>query len=230
MTFRNQAFGEYEADDKAQCMKSRDHKDATDLIVSPLMSGSSLPAGHNARSGHCKDAHIVPVVMTLGHTESNGLGIVESETANTLEAMSSANQAIGFHARQDPCPAEELLGAIDTDGTSRAVAFSAGQSSKAGSIAAREEQAPTLRGGASGTNQVPSMANGMALRRLTPRECERLQGFPDDYTLIRYRGKLAADGPRYKALGNSWAVPIVRWIGERIQKVEALTERVQKES
>lgn len=58
------------------------------------------------------------------------------------------------------------------------------------------------------------------VRRLTPRECERLQGFTDDYTLIPYRGKPAADcadGPRYKALGNSMAVPIMRWIGEQIQ-------------
>ena len=58
------------------------------------------------------------------------------------------------------------------------------------------------------------------VRRLTPRECERLQGFPDDYTLIQYRGKPAADIPRYKAMGNSMAVPVMRWIGERIQKVE----------
>jgi len=62
-----------------------------------------------------------------------------------------------------------------------------------------------------------------AVRRLTPRECERLQGFPDDYTLIPYRGKPAADcsdGPRYKALGNSMAVPVMHWIGQRIQKVD----------
>jgi site-specific DNA-cytosine methylase len=55
------------------------------------------------------------------------------------------------------------------------------------------------------------------IRRLTPRECERLQGFPDDYTLVPHRGSLASDAPRYKALGNSWPVPVVRWIGERIQ-------------
>jgi DNA (cytosine-5)-methyltransferase 1 len=58
------------------------------------------------------------------------------------------------------------------------------------------------------------------VRRLTPRECERLQGFPEDYTLIPYRNKLAVDGPRYKAMGNSMAVPVMRWIGERIQMVE----------
>lgn len=60
---------------------------------------------------------------------------------------------------------------------------------------------------------------GMQVRRLTPVECERLQGFPDNHTLIGWRGKDAAecpDGPRYKAIGNSMAVPVMRWIGERI--------------
>ena len=64
----------------------------------------------------------------------------------------------------------------------------------------------------------------MAVRRLTPRECERLQGIPDDYTLVEYRGKPAADGPRYRALGNSMAVPVMRWVGERIAEIEALLE------
>ncbi len=65
------------------------------------------------------------------------------------------------------------------------------------------------------------MTSDYQVRRLTPRECERLQGFPDDYTLIPIRGKPASDcpdGPRYKALGNSMAVPCMRWIGERIEK------------
>jgi DNA (cytosine-5)-methyltransferase 1 len=62
-----------------------------------------------------------------------------------------------------------------------------------------------------------------AVRRLTPRECERLQGFPDDYTQVPHRGKPAADGPRYKALGNSMAVNCMRWIGRRIEMVESIT-------
>jgi len=61
------------------------------------------------------------------------------------------------------------------------------------------------------------VGQGMTVRRLTPTECERLQGFPDGYTDVPYRGKRAADGPRYKALGNSMAVNVVRWIGERIE-------------
>jgi site-specific DNA-cytosine methylase len=69
--------------------------------------------------------------------------------------------------------------------------------------------------------QTPAVANGggMAVRRLTPKECERLQGFPDDHTLIPWRGKSpqdCPDGPRYKALGNSMAVPCMAWIGKRI--------------
>lgn len=59
----------------------------------------------------------------------------------------------------------------------------------------------------------------MQVRRLTPVECCRLQGFPDDYLDITYRGKPAADGNKYKALGNSWAVPVVRWIGKQIDQV-----------
>jgi DNA (cytosine-5)-methyltransferase 1 len=63
----------------------------------------------------------------------------------------------------------------------------------------------------------------MQVRRLTPVECERLQGFPDGYTNIPWRGKPESpDGPRYKALGNSMAVPVMRWIGERINEVSKL--------
>ncbi|HIE3839449.1 TPA: DNA cytosine methyltransferase, partial [Pseudomonas aeruginosa] len=66
----------------------------------------------------------------------------------------------------------------------------------------------------------PITPEAAGVRRLTTRECERLQGFPDDYTLIPWRGKPATecpDGPRYKAIGNSKAVPVVRWIGRRLK-------------
>jgi DNA (cytosine-5)-methyltransferase 1 len=76
--------------------------------------------------------------------------------------------------------------------------------------------------GGGGRSDAVNVAHAMAVRRLTPRECERLQGFPDDYTLVEYRKKLAADGPRYRALGNSMAVPVMRWIGERIAMVDRM--------
>jgi DNA (cytosine-5)-methyltransferase 1 len=69
---------------------------------------------------------------------------------------------------------------------------------------------------------VHGVAQKLAVRRLTVVECERLQGFPDHYTDIKPKGKPTPDGPRYKALGNSWAVPVVRWIGERIMQYERL--------
>jgi DNA (cytosine-5)-methyltransferase 1 len=66
------------------------------------------------------------------------------------------------------------------------------------------------------------LRTAMQVRRLTPVECERLQGFPDGYTDIKLKGKPTPDGPRYKALGNSMAVPVMAWIGKRIQEVESL--------
>jgi hypothetical protein len=75
--------------------------------------------------------------------------------------------------------------------------------------------------------QTPAVHQAMTVRRLTPRECERLQGFPDDWTMIPWRKKAAADcpdGPRYKALGNSMAVNCMAWIGERIAAVEACND------
>jgi hypothetical protein len=85
------------------------------------------------------------------------------------------------------------------------------------------EVADALSVGANQTTGRPGdiASYGMQVRRLTPMECERLQGFPDGYTAIPWRGKPVdecPDGPRYKALGNSWAVPVVRWIGRRIQQ------------
>jgi DNA (cytosine-5)-methyltransferase 1 len=68
---------------------------------------------------------------------------------------------------------------------------------------------------------VGSSMTSMQVRRLTPTECERLQGFPDGWTLVPWRGKGAPDGPRYKALGNSMAVPVMAWLGRRIELVEA---------
>jgi DNA (cytosine-5)-methyltransferase 1 len=66
------------------------------------------------------------------------------------------------------------------------------------------------------------VAQKIAVRRLTCVECERLQGFPDNYTNIKPKGKQTPDGPRYKALGNSMAVPVMNWIGQKIQKVQDL--------
>lgn len=84
------------------------------------------------------------------------------------------------------------------------------------------DRPPNVTGDVAGTVDTVKPGNvagpTIGVRRLTPRECERLQGFPDDWTLVPHRGKPAADGPRYKAIGNSMAVPVMRWIGSRISE------------
>jgi DNA (cytosine-5)-methyltransferase 1 len=79
--------------------------------------------------------------------------------------------------------------------------------------------------GSSSNASGPTVMQSMAVRRLTPVECERLQGFPDSYTDIKSKNKPTPDGPRYKALGNSMAVPVMAWIGQRIEQVEAICKQ-----
>lgn len=89
-------------------------------------------------------------------------------------------------------------------------------------VTASVDIAGTVQRGGDGGRHEGVMEPTLGVRRLTPRECERLQGFPDDFTLVEYRGKPAADGPRYKAIGNSMAVPVIRWILSRIEAYERI--------
>ncbi len=124
---------------------------------------------------------------------------------------------LGIGQDGDPAP---TLGANDI----HAVAFS--ENIRGEVLETPITRALQTAGGKPGQGYVAARL-GMQVRRLTPTECERLQGFPDGYTLVPNRGKLAADGPRYKALGNSMAVPCMRWIGKRIQMVEDLNYRLK---
>jgi len=112
-----------------------------------------------------------------------------------------------------------------TKGHSHAVAqpvysFIQASAQKKSTNSVLEELSNTLTARAENNNFAGGVS--MAVRRLTPIECERLQGFPDNYTDIKLKGKPTPDGPRYKALGNSMAVPVMAWIGKRIQEVEAI--------
>ena len=126
---------------------------------------------------------------------------------------------VAFHPTQDPISS--------TDGTTHALGCGSKQGQASVAVALKTDVTPKWQDDVAFTLTLPSptgggqpqaVATSMAVRRLTPRECERLQGFPDDYTLIPVRNKPAADGPRYKALGNSMAVPVMHWLGKRIQK------------
>lgn len=120
----------------------------------------------------------------------------------------------------------------DTAPTLRAMGHSASHANADGQVAVAVdvynhaisgEVAATLNAESGAPNHSgPKVMQSTAVRRLTPRECERLQGFPDDWTLVPYRNKPAADGSRYKAIGNSMAVPCMRWIGQRIAMVDKL--------
>jgi DNA (cytosine-5)-methyltransferase 1 len=133
----------------------------------------------------------------------NGDGAI----AGALAAETGAKQQNYIHIKQ----------------SNDAIAFEPGIATREGSESRFvKELSPTLRK-EMGDNQVAVSDNRMAVRRLSPRECERLQGFNDDHTLIPWRNKPAdqcPDGPRYKALGNSMAVPCMAWIGERIEWIE----------
>jgi DNA (cytosine-5)-methyltransferase 1 len=144
-------------------------------------------------SAYCMDGRGQPQAIALQditprEKAQNGRGWNDYGTAYTVDTH--ATQGVAHPIGLD----EEQNAMIDAFGTLKA---------------------RTAGGGFEGT----VMQTNMAVRRLTPVECERLQGFPDGYTNIPWRKKdESPDGPRYKALGNSWAVPVVRWIGERIAK------------
>lgn len=116
---------------------------------------------------------------------------------------------ICVHGTQDPCVSTSTALALGRNNGGENAVCQYGH--VAGSLTARHDSSPCADRGQS------VVATAMRVRRLTPVECERLQGFNDNHTMVPHRGKPAADGPRYKAIGNSWAVTCARWIGFRIQ-------------
>lgn len=270
------AFGEYSDDGTASAMKARDCKGATARVCAhgtqdPCVNehiafafgrnnGGENAIAFNPNQGGMGLSEIAPPIVPAYGLPGNWIGRSPENGGNAVEPMVDVS----------PC-----LTKTDV----HAVAFSAGNSAGSRGVGYTEEGTPPLRSGASGTNQVPTIATfgevarpltarhdsspcadrGMDIvaftandygndasqdlvptmrslscgadgsqsgghglvvesqvRRLTPIECARLQGFPDNYLDIQFKGKPATDGYKYKALGNSFAVPVVRWIGKRI--------------
>jgi len=228
---RMQAFGEYIDDDTASAMKARDYKDATDLVtcaeVSPCMTAGGAPF---ERTGNERTECDAIVAIRTAQTGSNGCGIDESGASYTLDlangqavAIGPGGEDVGYSLRATPSHfGDKGDGGMNC---SVAVAFNGDQSAQTRSMGESEEHSPTLR-----ADGLVHVQKGMSVRRLTPVECERLMGFPDNYTAIPWRGKDAEncpDGPRYKALGNSWAVNCARWVGTRIQMVEDIFQPLE---
>ena len=146
-----------------------------------------------------------------------GLGIGNiGEPAYTLQSA-HGHAVIAFPAQMSGTQAASAQNISPTLSVTHETAVAV--SDPARTLSARHDSSPCYDRGPN------FLAQASAVRRLTPRECERLQGFSDDYTRIPWRNKPAEncpDGPRYKAMGNSMAVPVMRWIGERIKMVDAL--------
>lgn len=228
------AFGEYVEDGTASTLKQRDYKDATDLVAfhgaqDPCSGEMTQACGTNggletcialeprcARNGRgmpdtvvpplkaqsgrtgkgdaapCVVTHCAEVAPTVGSS-----GPPYSRTGNERVECEAVVATLAIRGRKDGRRLE-----VREDGISNAIL--------------------TPNGGRDGMG-VGAIQHNSAVRRLTPTECERLQGMPDNHTRIPWRNKPAdkcPDGPRYKAIGNSMAVPVMRWIGERIQMVE----------
>ena len=199
--------------------------------------------GHSAPSRKAREETAGTVTTRAGSGGGGGLGTDEAcsgylqptwpaEIASTLNAAYGDKQGLEDQHINSGAPlfVPDSVGPLTAGmhkgprGTeavesNHVIAFGA-QNSAAQGDSVSTEVTPTLD-----KSKTPAVAQASAVRRLTPVECERLQGFPDNYTQIKWRNKPAEncpDGPRYKSMGNSMAVPVMRWIGERIKLVDAL--------
>lgn len=177
-----------------------------------------LNAGGMGRIDYETESFVCQAVTgSIAHTlntANNGKGCSEDGTCRGVPT-------IAVHGTQDPIHSEHHAHALGrNNGQENAVVFGTAAREVAQTITQNYGKQPDNSDTALGPNLA---LHGLAVRRLTPVECERLQGFPDGWTDVTYRGKDSpADGNRYKAIGNSMAVPVMRWIGSRI--INALQE------
>lgn len=186
--------------------------DAMENLSPTLRAGGHL--------GSHANASVMPAVtVALRGREGGATAELGGDVATALRASTGGGDkphvltTVGFNARQDPDCWAERTGPLGTDGSTQAVAHVQAMPTmvSGGSTEGSHNQ---LSGQFREEYVVPT--TNLAVRRLTPVECERLQGFPDGHTDVPYRNKPAADGPRYKAIGNSKAIPCVAWLGRRI--------------
>jgi len=180
-------------------------------------------------------------IRSSGGDIGGGSEMLITSTGNTSHCLNAGGMRrqdyetetlIAFNNRQDPCVSNLISNPIGSKDNGLGVAIGVTLRGRDGGATAElgDEISNALRASVGGGDKQHVMVKKY-VRRLTPRECERLQGFPDNYTLIPLRnakglpnGKWSKDCPRYKALGNSMAVPVMRWIGERIAAVERITD------
>jgi len=241
---RLQAFGQYINDETASAMKSRDFKDATDLITEPMViHGTQDPITSNvafplATNQGQENAVIQGVyemhgqdsrVRDLGDvcstvTQKYGTGGGNVPIALSAQAVDVYNQVVNGDVA---ATLTEACGGTNTSGPKVIEPILGGWDYENNAHGSGDATGPLLKGSPSGGGRpLPAVAlASMAVRRLTPMECERLQGFKDGYTAIPWKGKDTPDGLRYRALGNSMAVNVMAWLGERIMAVDELPKQ-----
>ena len=202
-------FGIGEAGDPSPTLtKNHSHAVAQPILqIVGALACNTGPNGHDAGNFACNQAvdagHVIPVAQPIafepGKMKRLGYGNAEPGLSHALRADAGDNQlAVAYNIAPGKGELKDDIHITDAHVSK--------------TIDASGSNPAMHQGGA-------AIVQTMAVRRLTPVECERLQGFPDNYTNIPWRKAAESpDGPRYKALGNSWAVPVVAWIGKRIQE------------
>jgi site-specific DNA-cytosine methylase len=206
------------ADGKANTLNNFDLGDTrtTHAVVEPIQP--MLYENHPNDSRVTGPHEVAPTVVTRFGTGGGNVPLVNQEP-KIIKV--SELRLTGKITEQDVCPTL-TSGAKQGDSDPLAITFQPGNLRRDAGADPSTIATTTLK--ATPGDQMPHVAQAMAVRRLTPVECERLQGFPDNWSRIPWKGKTeeqCPDGPRYKACGNSMAVPVMRWIGERIKEIDA---------
>tara|TARA_R110000796_G_scaffold9452_8_gene32212 strand:- start:1187 stop:1888 length:702 start_codon:yes stop_codon:yes gene_type:complete len=221
------AIGEYADDNTASSLKARDYKDATDLVAHSLR-GEGFDASED---GTGRGTPLVPIAFDCKGTEvqSDASGVsppLRSMGHNQSHQNAGGHAAVAFSIM--PMNSGKDYKAREVEVAQPSMAGGPTGGNQGGDFVVQEVAGAICKdsfsGGAGGRPEGAAaghyLASKWAVRRLTPPECARLQGFPDDHCRIPWRGKSKAhcpDGPQYKAFGNSMAVPCVGWITDRMK-------------
>jgi DNA (cytosine-5)-methyltransferase 1 len=239
--FRMTAFGEYADDDTASTLKQRDYKDATDLVAHAFKVRGGSDGGGKGYLGQDETAFTISTTQDQQIAQPIAVDCYNFTTNDkTTQTIRSQNDKEHIGAVLEPIAVDVYNQTINRHTFATVTAAVGGPTHSGPKVlqptiidraafnqGENAQYEPRIESGEIMSSLVAkgphAVQHVMAIRRLTPTECERLQGFPDGHTKIPYRNKEAEqcpDGPRYKACGNSMAVPVMAWIGKRIQQIE----------
>lgn len=211
--------------------RTKDHPNGMKSESDLLVAHSLRPKGFDVSDdGTGRGAPLVPVSVAIRGRDEGGAIEMGDDVAHALRASQGGGDKphvlapIAFNSREDPEVTFDRCGPLGSSSPqAQAIAFDTTQITSKGNYSSPKPGDPChpLSAGA----HPPAIATQWAVRRLTPTECARLQGFQDDHCRIPWRGKPAEncpDGPQYKAYGNSMSTNVMRWLGERIEAVDAI--------